>query len=46
VRPAHGDTISSLQDLVSGVIKEANIPAQQQGVTIGMSGKEALDLLS
>jgi uncharacterized protein YunC (DUF1805 family) len=46
VRPAHGDTISSLEDLVSGVIKEANIPAQQQGVSIGMSGKEALDLLS
>ena len=46
VRPARGDTISSLEDLVSGVIREANIPAQQQGVTIGMSGKEALDLLS
>ena len=46
VRPARGDTISSLEDLVSGVINEVNTPAQQQGVSIGMSGKEALDLLS
>jgi uncharacterized protein YunC (DUF1805 family) len=46
VRPAHGDAIATLDDLVSGVIREANRPAELLGVQIGISGKEALDLLS
>lgn len=46
VRPVRGDAIANLEDLVSGMIREANPPAEQQGVKIGMSGKEALDLLS
>lgn len=46
VRPVHGDMIATLEDLLSGVIREANPPAEQHGIQIGMSGKEALDLLS
>ena len=46
VRPVHGTMIATLDDLLSGVIREANPPAEQHGVRIGMSGKEALDLLS
>lgn len=46
VRPVGGEVIATLEDLVSGVIREANFPAEQHGVQIGMSGKEALDLLS
>ena len=46
VRPACGDSVATLEDLVWGVIKEANVPAQKLGISNGMSGKEALDLLS
>jgi uncharacterized protein YunC (DUF1805 family) len=46
VRPVHGDRITTLEDLISGVVKDANPSAQQRGVRVGMNGKEALDLLS
>jgi uncharacterized protein YunC (DUF1805 family) len=46
VRPVRSEVITTLEDLVSGVIREANRPAEQLGVQIGISGKEALDLLS
>jgi len=46
VRPACGDSVATLEDLVWGVIKETNVPAQKRGISNGMSGKEALDLLS
>jgi uncharacterized protein YunC (DUF1805 family) len=45
VRPSRGNSISSLEDLLEGVIKEANPAAQRLGVKVGMSGKEALELL-
>jgi uncharacterized protein YunC (DUF1805 family) len=46
VRPAHGDMIATLGDLLSGVVRETNPPAESLGVRTGMEGKEALDLLS
>ena len=46
VRPASGTMITTLDDLLSGVIKEANPAAESLGVRTGMKGKEALDLLS
>jgi uncharacterized protein YunC (DUF1805 family) len=46
VRPAVGDSIVTLDDLLSGVVKEANSAAEGLGVRAGMKGKEALDLLS
>jgi uncharacterized protein YunC (DUF1805 family) len=45
VRPAKGSSISSIEDLLAGIIKEANPAAEKLGVKIGQSGREALDLL-
>jgi uncharacterized protein YunC (DUF1805 family) len=46
VRPLKGPSIVTINDLLSGEIKETNAAAQGLGVTVGMSGKAALDLLS
>jgi uncharacterized protein YunC (DUF1805 family) len=46
VRPLTGPSIVTLNDLLSGEIKEANTAAQELGVRTGMTGKAALDLLS
>lgn len=46
VRPSTGTSISSIAELLEGVVKEANGEAQKEGVEVGMTGKEALDLLS
>ena len=45
VRPASGPSIASIPDLLSGIIKDANAPAQKRGVKIGMTGREALGKL-
>ena len=45
VRPSNGPSIVSIEDLLSGVIKDANGPAQARGVKVGMTGKEALGRL-
>jgi len=44
VRPSKGSSISSIEDLLNGIVKEANPAAEKLGVKIGMSGREALDL--
>lgn len=46
VRPAAGPSISTVEDLLVGTVKDANIAAQELGVAVGMSGREALDILS
>lgn len=46
VKPTSGQSIATVSDLLAGVVKEANAAAHKCGVTEGMSGKEALDLLS
>jgi uncharacterized protein YunC (DUF1805 family) len=45
VRPAHGSSISTIDDLMDGIIKEVNLAAEKLGVKIGQTGREALDLL-
>jgi uncharacterized protein YunC (DUF1805 family) len=46
VRPLTGSSIVTIDDLLSGEIKEANQAAQKLGIITGMTGKAALDLLS
>ena len=46
VRPLSGPFIATIKDLLEGEIKESNPAAQALGVTPGMTGKSALDLLS
>lgn len=45
VRPSQGSSIASIEDLLKGIIKEANPAAEKLGLKIGQSGREALDLL-
>ncbi|MDD1661045.1 MAG: YunC family protein [Methanomicrobiales archaeon] len=45
VRPATGPSISSIPDILSGIVKDANGPAQARGVKVGMTGREALGKL-
>jgi uncharacterized protein YunC (DUF1805 family) len=44
VRPFKGSSISSIEDLLNGIVKEANPAAEKLGRKIGMNGRE-LDLL-
>jgi len=37
--------IATIDDLLTGIIKEVNEAARKRGVNIGMSGKEALELM-
>jgi uncharacterized protein YunC (DUF1805 family) len=46
VKPTRGPSIASLDDLLAGEIKETNQAAMKLGVKTGMSGKEALEILS
>jgi uncharacterized protein YunC (DUF1805 family) len=46
VRPTRSASIENIDDLLVGKIREVNTFAENLGVKIGMSGKEALDLLS
>ncbi|MDH7509918.1 MAG: YunC family protein [Methanolinea sp.] len=46
VRPSTGPSIATIEDLLAGIVKEANSSAQGLGVREGMTGREALDLLS
>lgn len=45
IKSASGNPIATVDDLLSGVVKEANDEATKRGIKTGMSGKEALDLL-
>jgi len=45
VRPSSGPSIASIPDLLAGIVKDANGPAQARGVKVGMTGKEALEKL-
>jgi len=45
VKPSRGDSIATIDDLLAGVIKDANAAAVKKGIKIGMSGREALELL-
>lgn len=43
VRSSKGGAIATIEDLLSGIVKDANAGAVQLGVRIGMMGREALD---
>lgn len=43
VRPTRGESIATIDDLLVGVVKDANTAAIKLGIKIGMSGREALD---
>ncbi len=45
VRPSHGSSIATIDDLLEGVIKEVNPAAEKLGLKIGITGREALELL-
>ena len=45
VRPSTGPSIVSIPDLLAGIVKDANGPAQARGVNLGMTGLEALEKL-
>jgi uncharacterized protein YunC (DUF1805 family) len=45
VKSSTGGSIATISDLLTGVIKDANAFAQQRGIKVGMTGREALELL-
>jgi uncharacterized protein YunC (DUF1805 family) len=45
VRPAQGGSIASIDDLLRGIVKEVNPAAEKLGLKVGISGREALELL-
>jgi uncharacterized protein YunC (DUF1805 family) len=44
VRPACSSSISTIDELLDGIIKEVNPAAEKLGVKIGQTGREALEL--
>jgi len=45
VRPSLGPSIVDTDDLLKGIVKEANRSAMGRGIKNGMTGRAALDLL-
>jgi uncharacterized protein YunC (DUF1805 family) len=45
VRPSLGPSILDTDDILKGIVKEANRAAMNRGIRVGMTGKEALELL-
>jgi len=45
VRPAIGPSIVDTDDILNGIVSEANRSAIGRGIRNGMTGREALDLL-
>ncbi|MDI6718300.1 MAG: YunC family protein [Methanomicrobiales archaeon] len=45
VGPATGPAISSIEDLLEGIVRDANPSAERRGIRGGMTGREALDRL-
>ena len=45
VRPAHGSSIATIEDLLQGIVKEVNPAAEKLGLKVGLTGREALELL-
>jgi uncharacterized protein YunC (DUF1805 family) len=45
VRPASGPSIATIDDLLAGIVKAANPSAERRGIAIGMTGRDALELL-
>jgi uncharacterized protein YunC (DUF1805 family) len=45
VRPSVGPSIVDTDDLLKGIVKEANRSAMGRGIKNGMTGRQALELL-
>ena len=45
VGPAEGDVIKTIDELLEGEVKVANLHAIQRRIEVGMSGRDALDRL-
>lgn len=45
VRSGKGFPIATIEELLSGIVKEANAGAVKLGICAGMTGREALDLM-
>jgi uncharacterized protein YunC (DUF1805 family) len=45
VRPAIGPSIVDTNDILKGIVKEANRSALGRGIRTGMTGRQALELL-
>lgn len=45
VRPSSGSSIATIDDLLAGIVKEVNPAAEKLGLKVGITGKEALELL-
>jgi uncharacterized protein YunC (DUF1805 family) len=45
VRPSLGPSVMDTEDILKGIVKEANRSAFGRGIRTGMTGKEALELL-
>lgn len=45
VRPSQGSSIATIDDLLQGIVKEVNPAAENLGLKVGITGREALDLL-
>ncbi|HEX7445399.1 MAG TPA: YunC family protein [Methanothrix sp.] len=45
VRPAKGSSIATIEDLLQGIVKEVNPNAEKLGLKVGLTGREALELL-
>jgi uncharacterized protein YunC (DUF1805 family) len=45
VRPVAGSSIATTEDILRGIVKEANRSAVSRGIRNGMTGRQALELL-
>ena len=45
VRPTKGSSIATIDDLLQGIVKEVNPAAEKLGLKVGLTGREALELL-
>ncbi|MDD1750599.1 MAG: YunC family protein [Methanothrix sp.] len=45
VRPSRGNSIATIEDLMQGIVKEVNPAAEKLGLKVGLTGREALELL-
>ena len=45
VRPSLGPSIEDIDDIMKGIVKEANRAAMGRGIKNGMTGRQALELL-
>jgi uncharacterized protein YunC (DUF1805 family) len=45
VRPVSGSSVATIEDLLVGIIKEVNPAAEKLGLKVGLTGREALELL-